>query len=235
MDSILRNLFGICILAAIFCSETLDAPIRSVSGHVISPVAAQTPSSMPPREKCREGRDCCWIGKRPLKTEYSTATDTPNASGPDVLALGGYTEIVFGPALPAACSAHWKNAISPALVPAKPLLVFETWNTAACGMTNTAPFRIDVPTRLTEVVVWYAWRRSETAPPFALVGNGAMAARGVLGRGACERRQAAWCEARAAVSVDAAPGDWALAVGEARICRNEASGGRGFVRVIGVR
>lgn len=229
------NLFLISIFCATYCSGVLVSTVPSLTGFAISQAVAQAPVSMPLRERCREGRDCCWIGKRPLKNEYSTATDTSNVSGPDVLALGGYTEIVFGPARPASCAAHWKNAILPKLVPAKPLTVFETWNTAACGMTTMAPFQIGVPTRLTRVVVWYAWRRGEMAPPFVLVGNGNEVARGVLDRGACDRRQAVWCEGSAAVAVDAAPGDWVLSVGDARICRNEASGGRGFVRVIGVR
>jgi hypothetical protein len=201
----------------------------------ISSAGAQTPATMPKRERCRKGIDCCWIGKKPSSNEYSTATDTSNASGPEVLALGGYTEIVFGPGRPASCASHWKNVISLRLVSSKPLTVFENWNPGGCRTTDRAGFRIDVPTQLTEIVVWYAWRRREVSAPFVLVGNGATVARGVLSRGACDPQQAIWCEARAMVTVDAAPGDWAIGVGDARICRNEASGDNGFVRVIGVR
>ena len=113
--------------------------------------------------------------------------------------------------------------------------VSDNWNGEACQLTDKARFRVTAPTRLTDLDLWYNWRRGETAPAFMLLTGDSVVAQGQLERGACDPQQAMWCNAHAPLAVDVGPGDYEVVTPDARICMNAHSRGVGFVRVKGLQ
>jgi hypothetical protein len=113
--------------------------------------------------------------------------------------------------------------------------VFDNWNTASCALTSTAQFKLDAPTQITNVELWYNWQRGEAVVPFEINVGGQSIARGQLARGACDPNQAAWCTATASFSAIAAAGSYAVRVPTGRLCQNSGSQNNGFVRVRGMQ
>ncbi len=113
--------------------------------------------------------------------------------------------------------------------------LFDNWNSAACAFTDRADFALEAPAQITHVELWYNWRAGERTLPFVLADAGGALAEGELTRGACDPNQASWCVATASLAVAAQPGAHVVQVGQARLCQNAQSGGRGFVRVRGMR
>ena len=83
----------------------------------VAPLLAQATNTPKPGAKCTLGRDCCYIGRKPLTNDYSKAVDQSAAAGPVALSAGGYTEIVFGPDVAAACDAYWAANVASQVAP----------------------------------------------------------------------------------------------------------------------
>ena len=112
-------------------------------------------------------------------------------------------------------------------------MLYEVWNTAGCGFTDTAILPLGRAARLDRVELWYNWRASETTVAFTLLKNGQEISRGVLRRGDCDPYQAAWCVAEATVGAELEADTYAVQAAAARICQNGASQGQGFIRAYG--
>lgn len=113
------------------------------------------------------------------------------------------------------------------------VLLADTWNTAACGFTDTASFSLATPVRLSRFALWYNWRAGESQVRFTVALNGQAAGQGVLTRGDCDPYQGAWCEARGAPAAQIPAGRYTFRLESARVCQNAASGGAGFIRAWG--
>ena len=113
--------------------------------------------------------------------------------------------------------------------------IFETWNTAACEVTDTAAFSIDSPVHLDSIELWYRWGADERSVDYTVAFNGKAIGVGTLVRGDCDPRQEAWCLAHAEPGAKLVPGSYTIKTKRARICRNAASGGQGFIRAFGSR
>jgi hypothetical protein len=124
------------------------------------------------------------------------------------------------------------GATSPASASEK---IFETWNPAACEVTDTAAFTIDSPVHLDRIEIWYRWAAGETSVDYTVAFNGKAIGVGTLVRGDCDPGQEAWCVAHAEPGAKLVPGSYTIKTERARICRNAASGGHGFIRAFGTR
>ena len=113
--------------------------------------------------------------------------------------------------------------------------IFETWNTAACDVTDTAAFTIDIPLYLDRIELWYRWGAGESSVDYTVAFNGQAIGNGTLQRSACDPHQEGWCVARAEPGAELVPGSYTIKTKRARICRNSASGGQGFIRAFGSR
>lgn len=113
-------------------------------------------------------------------------------------------------------------------------VLFENWNRSTCAYTNLSVFVLDAPAKVSRIELWYDWA-ADPAPPFLLWnGEGKVVLRGTLARGDCDPNQRTWCQARADLRGGGlSAGSYMVQVGGARQCRNAASGGNGFVRVVG--
>jgi len=121
------------------------------------------------------------------------------------------------------------NAVS-----APSVTIYEAWNSAGCGFTDSAALPLGEPVRLDRIQLWFNWRAGETSAPFVLLKDGVQIAQGQLSRGDCDPYQAAWCNAEADIGIRRlAPGDYTVQVAIARVCQNAGSNGRGFIRAWG--
>lgn len=111
--------------------------------------------------------------------------------------------------------------------------IYNNWNTAACGLTDHARFRLHEPTRLTSIELWYHWGRHEDQVAYTLLHNGREVRHGRLMRAGCDPYQEAWCEARANIGADLSPGVVEVITERGKICQNEGSDGRGFIHAFG--
>ena len=110
-------------------------------------------------------------------------------------------------------------------------LVFDNWNTLACGMTDTAAFHLDRAVHGEQIQMWYRWRTRESVVAYTLARDGRTLLSGTLTRGGCDPYQEAWCTARVEFDLDLGPGDYAVRAAHPRICQNAESHGNGFVKV----
>ena len=113
--------------------------------------------------------------------------------------------------------------------------IFETWNTAACDVTDKATFSVDSPVHLDAIELWYRWGADESTVDYTVAFNGQAIGNGTLQRGACDPYQKSWCLARAEPGADLVPGSYAIQTQRAQICQNPASGGQGMIRGFGSR
>lgn len=113
--------------------------------------------------------------------------------------------------------------------------VFDNWNTGACALTNNASFRLNVPTQIVGIELWYNWQRGEGGLAFEISARGRSIARGELARGSCDPYQTAWCTAVASLATVADAGDYVVRVSRGRLCQNAGSRNNGFVRVRGTQ
>lgn len=111
----------------------------------------------------------------------------------------------------------------------------DTWNTAACGFTDTATLDLDQPIHLTRVSLWYNWQAGEHEIRYTVNRDGSEFGGGVLTRGDCDPYQAAWCEARDTPDTDLDAGRYSLRLEGGRLCQNSGSNGTGFIRAWGRR
>ena len=112
--------------------------------------------------------------------------------------------------------------------------IYNNWNTAACGFTDHARFRLHEPTRLTSIELWYHWGRNESEVSYTLYHRGELVKHGRLMRAGCDPYQEAWCEARANVGVDLSPGRVEVVTARGKLCQNEGSDGEGFIHAFGM-
>ena len=111
---------------------------------------------------------------------------------------------------------------------------YNNWNTAACGFTDRAGFRLHEPTRLTAIELWYHWGRHESEVGYELFHDGELVKHGHLMRAGCDPYQEAWCEARANVGVDLPRGFVEVRVERGKVCQNDGSDGHGFIHAFGM-
>ena len=109
--------------------------------------------------------------------------------------------------------------------------VFDNGNTAACEMTDTAAFRLERPSRIDRLELWYRWRSSEESVPYTLSRHGRVVRSGVLVRGNCDPYQEKWCEAVDRFDLQLDEGKYVVRTERPRVCQNAGSGGNGFVKV----
>jgi hypothetical protein len=112
--------------------------------------------------------------------------------------------------------------------------IYNNWNTDACGFTDHAGFKLQGPTRLTSIELWYHWGRNESEVDYALFHDGRLVTRGRLMRAACDPYQEKWCEARANVGVDLPPGFVEIRAARGKLCQNDGSRGEGFIHAFGM-
>jgi len=111
--------------------------------------------------------------------------------------------------------------------------LFDNWNTAACGYTDRASFRLRTPARLHEIQVWYHWRGRESSVSYSISHDGQTIRDGTLNREDCDPYQQAWCTARDSFDIEAEPGTYTIRTDRSRVCQNDGSSGTGFVKVFG--
>ncbi len=112
--------------------------------------------------------------------------------------------------------------------------IYNNWNTATCGFTDHASFRLHEPMRLTSIELWYHWGLNESEVGYTLIHRGESVKHGRLMRAACDPYQEAWCEARANVGVDLSPGPVEVVTERGKLCQNEGSDGEGFIHAYGM-
>ena len=112
--------------------------------------------------------------------------------------------------------------------------IYNNWNTAACGLTDRAGFRLHEPTRLTAIELWYHWGRDESEVGYSLFHNGRFVKHGRLMRAGCDPYQEAWCEARGNVGEDLPRGYVEVQTTRPKVCQNEGSDGHGFIHAFGM-
>jgi hypothetical protein len=117
--------------------------------------------------------------------------------------------------------------------PAQETQLFDNWNTAACGLTDTATLEIGAPVRLTRITVWYNWAQGEREVGYSLSSGRSQVGGGTLTRGSCDPYQGAWCEARDTPNLDLGPGRYRVRLDRGAVCQNGGSGGNGFIRAWG--
>jgi len=118
--------------------------------------------------------------------------------------------------------------------PASAQQFYNNWNTAACGFTDHARFRLHEPTRLTSIELWYHWGPRESEVRYEIFADGEFVKRGRLMRAGCDPYQEAWCEARANVGADLPRGDVEIRTERAKLCQNDGSDGNGFIHAFGM-
>ncbi len=119
-------------------------------------------------------------------------------------------------------------------VPASAQQFYNNWNTAACGFTDHAGFKLHERTRLTSIELWYHWGPRESEAEYKLFHNGEFVKRGHLERAGCDPYQEAWCEARANIGVELGRGHVEVRTERERVCQNEGSDGEGFIHAFGM-
>ncbi|MFO1015509.1 MAG: hypothetical protein U1E50_17290 [Caulobacteraceae bacterium] len=118
--------------------------------------------------------------------------------------------------------------------PSGPAQTFsDNWNTAGCGMTDTATLVVTRSTRLDRVEIWYHWSQGETQVGFSVDRDGQTIGSGFLTRGSCDPYQNAWCVAQGWGGRTLQPGRYRFRLYHPQICQNSGSGGQGFVRGVG--
>jgi hypothetical protein len=113
------------------------------------------------------------------------------------------------------------------------VLLYEVWNPAGCGFTDTSSFNLSAPTRLDHVELWYNWRGGETSVSFSLQRDGQEISAGELHRGQCDPYQASWCLATSPVALQVDAGDYEVRAGRAAVCQTTGARRDGFIRVFG--
>ena len=113
--------------------------------------------------------------------------------------------------------------------------VFYNGNIDACDMTDTAVFTLDRPVRVNQIDVWYRWRTSEGSVAYTLSQSNRTLRNGVLSRGDCDPYQEKWCNATDRFDLRLYPGTYFIRTERARVCQNQGSDGKGFVKVFGSR
>src|SRR5665213_1170785 len=73
--------------------------------------------------------------------------------------------------------------------------LFNNWNTAACGFTDSAALDVDRPIHLDSIEIWFNWRQGETQVAYSVLQDGREVGSGVLSRASCDPYQGAWCVA----------------------------------------
>ncbi|MFI4976468.1 MAG: hypothetical protein ACHP84_18180 [Caulobacterales bacterium] len=111
--------------------------------------------------------------------------------------------------------------------------LYDNWNTAGCGFTDTATLTLDAPAHVSRVALWFNWRQGESGVGYTVTSNGRNVGGGTLTRGDCDPYQSTWCEARDTPDTDLDAGGYDFRVDRGAVCQNSGSGGAGFIKAWG--
>jgi hypothetical protein len=122
---------------------------------------------------------------------------------------------------------------TPPVSPGPEEKIAEIWNTSNCDLTDTATLALERPAYVTRIEVWYRWQGNETSVAYDLSRNGQSIRSGNFGRAECDPSAREWCIGTDLIDANLAPGVYAIHTESAGICKNDQSGGQGFIRVFG--
>ena len=131
------------------------------------------------------------------------------------------------------CFTVLATLIGAATVPANAQQLFDNWNTAACGFTDTATLTVNRHIQVQRLDIWFRWGRNESAMRYTAARGGRVIAAGELFRAECDPYQEAWCVARVYIGANMKPGTYTFRTQRPGICQNAGSGGQGFIRAYG--
>jgi hypothetical protein len=108
------------------------------------------------------------------------------------------------------------------------------FNTAGCGLTDTARFRFEKPARVYSLKTWFDASKGGNSLPFQLNGAQGIIASGTFTKGSCDQNQSQWCEGVTDLKgIVLAPGSYAIKARSEALCANTESGGTGFIQAEG--
>lgn len=111
--------------------------------------------------------------------------------------------------------------------------IAEIWNTSNCDLTDAATLALDRPAYVTRIEVWYRWQGNETSIAYDLSHDGQTIRSGNFSRAECDASAREWCIGTGRIDANLAPGAYTVRTERAGICKNDQSGGQGFIRVFG--
>ena len=119
----------------------------------------------------------------------------------------------------------------------KPTTLFNNWNTGGCGLTDNAAFNLDRHAYVSRLETWTHWPAVDGDAFGATLlhlesGEKTRFTYRRLG-GRCHPNMPDWCYGAADLSRDLPAGGYEIQAEARAMCVNRASGGTGYVRVIG--
>lgn len=114
-------------------------------------------------------------------------------------------------------------------------LLVEVLNPDGCGQTDRSPLTLRRAAKLSRVDVWYDWDSDEEVLDYVIRDSGgSVVHEGMMFRSDCDPNQGNWCFASDEPLIELPRGAYSVVTAKAKICQNQRSGVRGFIRAWGI-
>lgn len=114
-------------------------------------------------------------------------------------------------------------------------LLMHILNPDGCGMTDRSPLTLRRGAKLNRLEVWYNFDREEETVDYTIKNrDGSIVHKGIMFRSECDPNQGNWCYASDEPAIQLQRGGYSVVTAKGKICQNQRSGGRGFIRAWGI-